>query len=317
MLSLQDTLRCSTSTSTIGDVIANSTPYEWLPTDAPTRARNSFFGSRVTRFKRDPPHHIVTPMWFFLRRSTSKGGTQNGLLIAFLEESCKSTSSVSWGRLHSDSLSWAEASGSQKNKMTARKGTLSNQPQLTRVTPTALLTRWVLQLIEVWCSLGLTSWNMPYGKGPLRSPLQNFVARQVCTIKWNEVSGTSWNAIKCKECLRSHPAAVFRQATINLFKRSEIPWRFQSRAVLHWLSRGLCHARKCQFEDLDEKKRYDTQLSNGHLHKKPLQRKAEWGNNDGTYPGTRFPWASYFEKTRNVFQKHGGACAMWYPECKK
>jgi hypothetical protein len=31
--------------------------------------------------------------------------------------------------------------------------------------------------------------------------------------------------------------------------------------------------RKCQFEDLDEKKRYDTQSSNGRLHEKPSQRK--------------------------------------------
>jgi len=29
------------------------------------------------------------------------------------------------------------------------------------------------------------------------------------------VLGTIWNAIKCKEHLRSHPEAVVRQATIN------------------------------------------------------------------------------------------------------
>ncbi len=54
--------------------------------------------------------------------------------------------------------------------------------------------------------------------------------------------------------------------------------------------------------------------SNGHSHEKPSQRKAERGKNAGTYPGTRFPRASYFEKMRNVFQKHGGACTTWYPE---
>jgi hypothetical protein len=53
-----------------GDVIANSTPYERLPTDAPTRARNSFFGSQVMRFVRDPSHHIKTPTWISTRRST-------------------------------------------------------------------------------------------------------------------------------------------------------------------------------------------------------------------------------------------------------
>jgi hypothetical protein len=45
---------------------------------------------------------------------------------------------------------------------------------------------------------------------------KNFVARKVRTIEWNKVQGTIWNAIKCKEHLRSHPAAVVRQETINL-----------------------------------------------------------------------------------------------------
>ncbi len=73
---------------------------------------------------------------------------------------------------------------------------------------------------------------------------------------------------------------------------------------------------KCQFEDLDEKKRYDTRLSNRHSHKKPSERKAERGKNAGTNPGTRFPWASYFDKTCNVCQKHGSACTTWYPGYK-
>ncbi len=48
---------------------------------------------------------------------------------------------------------------------------------------------------------------------------KNFVVRKVRTIEWNEVQGTIWNAIKCKECLRSCPEAVIRQATINLIHK--------------------------------------------------------------------------------------------------
>jgi hypothetical protein len=44
---------------------------------------------------------------------------------------------------------------------------------------------------------------------------KDFLARKVRTIKLNEVHGTSWNAIKCKEHLISRPEAVVRQATIN------------------------------------------------------------------------------------------------------
>jgi hypothetical protein len=53
---------------------------------------------------------------------------------------------------------------------------------------------------------------------------KDFVARKVRTIKWNKVQGTIWNAIKCKERLRSHPAAVVRQATINLIHEFRNPF---------------------------------------------------------------------------------------------
>jgi hypothetical protein len=62
-----------------------------------------------------------------------------------------------------------------------------------------------------------------------------------------------------------------RQTSNNqpLFTSLEIPWGFLSQAVLRWLSGGLWHARKCQFEDLCEKKRYDSWSPDGHLHEKP------------------------------------------------
>ncbi len=226
-----------------GDVITKSMPNARLPTDAPMRARISFFGSRVARFVRDPSRHIKTPTCISMRRSTRKGGTRNGLLIAFLEESCKSTSSISTGRLCSDLSSGAEASGSQKNKMTARKGTLSKWPQLTRVTPIALLCSWVGQPIKEWRSLGLTLRSVPYGKGPLRNPLQR--------ISYDRRSTLS-NGMRCKEPAGMRSGAksaweVIRQLSSDkqqstLFTRSEIPWRFQSQAVLRWLSGGLGHA---------------------------------------------------------------------------
>jgi hypothetical protein len=48
---------------------------------------------------------------------------------------------------------------------------------------------------------------------------KDFVARKVCTIELNKVQGTNCKANKCKERLGSHPEAVVRQATINLFSQ--------------------------------------------------------------------------------------------------
>ena len=94
---------------------------------------------------------------------------------------------------------------------------LSNQPQLTCVTPTALLGSWVLQPIEGVTSLGTDFEKHVIWQGSIEEPVaKDFVGGKVRTIEWNKVQGTIWNAIKCKERLRKHPAAVIRQATINL-----------------------------------------------------------------------------------------------------
>jgi hypothetical protein len=62
-------------------------------------------------------------------------------------------------------------------------------------------------------------------QGSVEEPAaKDFVARKVCTIEWNEVKRTSWNAIRCKERLISHLAAVFRQATINLIHKVGNPF---------------------------------------------------------------------------------------------
>jgi hypothetical protein len=95
---------------------------------------------------------------------------------------------------------------------------LSNQPQLRCVTLTALLASWVLQPIEGMTSLGPDFETHVKWQGSIEEPApKDFIARKVRTIEWNKVQqGTSWNAIKCEDRLRSCPEAVVRQATINL-----------------------------------------------------------------------------------------------------
>ncbi len=57
-------------------------------------------------------------------------------------------------------------------------------------------------------------------QGSVEEPAaKDFVAREVRTIKMNEVQGTQWNANKCQEHLGNHPEAVVRQATISLYSQ--------------------------------------------------------------------------------------------------
>jgi hypothetical protein len=96
-------------------------------------------------------------------------------------------------------------------------GMLSNQPRLTRITPTVLVGSWVLQPIKDMMSLGSDFEMHAKWQGSVEEPAaKDFIARKVCTIELNEVQRTNWNAIKCKEHLGSCPEAFVRQATINL-----------------------------------------------------------------------------------------------------
>jgi hypothetical protein len=107
-----------------------------------------------------------------------------------------------------------------KDQDDGEKGMLSNQPWLTRVTPTVLLCSWVLQPIKDMTSLGTDFEMHAKWQGSVEEPAaKDFVARKVCTIELNKVEGTNWNANKCKERLGSCPEAVNRQATINLDSR--------------------------------------------------------------------------------------------------
>jgi hypothetical protein len=84
-----------------------------------------------------------------------------------------------------------------RNQEDRKKGTLSNQPQLTRITPTAPLGNWVLQPIEVVKSLGTDFEMHAKWQGSVEEPAaKDFVAREVRTIKLNKVKGTPWNANK-------------------------------------------------------------------------------------------------------------------------
>ncbi len=86
----------------------------------------------------------------------------------------------------------------------------------------------------------------------------DFVARKVRTIELNEVQGTSWNAIKCKERLGSCPGAVIRQATINLDSRV---WKSlgDSFPKLYCIDLAKAHVTQesISLRILCEKKRYD------------------------------------------------------------
>jgi hypothetical protein len=158
-----------------------------------------------------------------------------------------------------------------KDQDGCKNGTLIDQPQLTRVTPTAFLGSWVLQPIEDMTFLGTDFETHANWQGYIWEPAaKDFVARKVCTITWNEVQGTQWNAIKCQERLWNHPEAVVRQATINLNSRV---WKSLGESLPKLYCVDLAEVYVTQesvgSRILGEKKRYESHLPNECLHEKP------------------------------------------------
>jgi hypothetical protein len=152
-----------------------------------------------------------------------------------------------------------------------KKGTLSNQPPLTRVTPTALLGSCEQNPIEDMTSLGTDVEMLAYRQRSIEEPTaKDFLGRNAHTIALSKARGTHWNTIKCKECLESHPEAVIRQATINL----DSPVRKSLEDSLPKLycvdlAEAYVMQESASSRILCEKKRYVLHVPKGHSHEKP------------------------------------------------
>jgi hypothetical protein len=120
---------------------------------------------------------VLAPMSLFYEEATCKSSTIKGLLYA------------------------------PENPEECKKGTLSNRPQLSHVTSTALLlSHWGQQLLEDMTSLETDFEMHAIWQGYVEDPAaKDFVARKACTIPLSNVQGT-------------------QQST--LFTSLEIPWGF-------------------------------------------------------------------------------------------
>jgi hypothetical protein len=115
-------------------------------------------------------------------------------------------------------------STSLKNPEEQKKGTLSDQPQLLRVTSTSLLCHWGRQPLEDMTSLGTDFETHAIWQGYIEEPAaKDFVARNARTIVLSKAQGTHWNMIRCKECLANCPEAILGQATITLIQEFGYP----------------------------------------------------------------------------------------------
>ncbi len=163
-------------------------------------------------------------------------------------------------------------STSLKNPGELKKGTLSDQPQLLRVTSTVLLCCWRRQSLKDMMPLGTNFETHAIWQGYVEEPAaKNFVAWNAHTITLSKARGTHWSVIRCRERLTNCPEAVLGQATINL---DSWVWKSFGDSLPELYCVDLVEAYVMQeiasLRILCEKKRYDLCLPNKRLHQKPL-----------------------------------------------
>ncbi len=153
-----------------------------------------------------------------MRRSTSKSGTGYRVTWGVPQ---RVPSSVSASRLCSDTSSWAKCLRNPEDQDDREKGTLSNQPWLTRITPTALLGSWVLQPIKDMTSLGTDFEKHAKWQGSIEEPAtKDFVARKVSLLNWTkckEPTGTQTSAKSTWEIVMKLSSDKQQSAFIHKF----------------------------------------------------------------------------------------------------
>ncbi len=232
--------------------LRNPMPYKQLATDTPTRTRISsfWFTSDVvlkeTRLSQwDSYVSFYMDMDVYVQRWYRKRTTycvSGGVTWEYLKRLTKQT--PFWLIVRNRSLRNPQEQVDRKIR------DLSNQPRLMRVTPIALPCTWVLEPIKVWRSLRLTLRCKPYGKVHWEAHRKGFHSKEgLHYCFWQSVM----NQLELNQVQRALEKAsgscLLDKQESTLFLRSEIRSRFQSRAVLHWLSGGLSHAGNCQFDD--------------------------------------------------------------------
>jgi hypothetical protein len=133
------------------------------------------------------------------------------------------------------------------------KGTLSDQPRLSRVSSTALLCCWGCSRSKMWRPLWLTLRCMPYGRGTLKIPLQSICDEEGPHYRFEQ---------SARKPSSNKQQSTYSRVWISL--GDTIP----GLNCVAWQSLSL--ARKCHFENFVSKKGMNRVHSNGRSQQKPL-----------------------------------------------
>jgi hypothetical protein len=174
-----------------------------------------------------------------------------------------------------------------------KKGTLSDQPRLSRVSSTALLCCWGCSCSKMWRPLWLTLRCMPYGRGTLKARCEGFCSEE----------GPHYRFESVRKLSSDKQQSTYSRVWISF--GDSIPGLY----CVAWQS--LTHARKCQFKDFCEKERYESCSVQRTFTADTFgkRRKRESSPVVSLLLGSRERLA--LRNPHVLCQKHGGACTMY------
>ncbi len=210
-----------------------------------------FLGSWVTCFWGDPSCHTETPTSIFYKEVCKQKWYQKRLLIA-LEESHEEYLHVSLQGYFA--LMWRhepEPQETQSSRWLQEKDAEQSAPthaRHTHCTPRWLGTtaNWKYDILWDWL------WDPCLEQGYIQEPnCEGFFSKEgphYC------IEQSARNPLECDQVQRAlgKSSRSCHRTSNNQpwFMSLEIPWGFLAWAILCWLSKGLCHTRKCQLEDI-------------------------------------------------------------------
>ncbi len=193
---------------------------------------------------------ILRLLWeISMRRSTSESGTGKDYLSRYLRSPGKST----FKRLYKQTPLWLvvkrkEPQEPWRTRRPRERDVEQSAPTHASHTHYAPWPFGHYGRSKVWCSLGLT---LRMARVQWGTRCEGFCSKEGPHY-WMERSAK--NHLERDQVGRApeKSSRSCRQTSNNqpLFASLEILWGFLSQAVMHWLSGGLCHVRKCQFGNL-------------------------------------------------------------------
>jgi hypothetical protein len=207
----------------------------------------------VTCFWGDPSCYIETPSYIFYEEVFEQKWYQKGLLVALLEESHKEYLQVSF-QAYSALMHHHEQQPQEPWRSSWLQDRDVEQSAPTNARHTHCASRQLDTTADRRCDI---PWDWLWDSCQMTRVCWGTRCEGFCCKEGTQncIEQSARNPLERDQVQRvpekSSSSCCQTSNNQSLFMSLKIPWGFLAQAVLRWLSGGLWHVRRCQFEDFE------------------------------------------------------------------